>query len=93
MEIAFIFGSYADGRATATSDLDLMVVGDTDESTIAPVFSEIEAQLGRPVNYVLYPRNEIENRLGQEGDFINEVFSAKKLLLIGKTDDPLLQAT
>ncbi len=90
VEIAFIFGSYADGRATAASDLDLMIVGDTDEATIAPLIAEVEGHLGRPVNYVLYPRNEVESRLGLEGDFINEVFSGKRLLLIGNTDDSLL---
>ena len=92
VEIAFIFGSYADGRATAASDLDLMIVGDTKEAAIASPIAEIERHLGRPVNYVLFPRNEVESRLGQEGDFINEVFSAKRLLLIGNTDDPLLGA-
>jgi len=90
VEIAFIFGSYADGRATAASDLDLMIVGDTDEATIAPLIAEVEEYLGRPINYALYPRNEVESRLGLEGDFVNGVFSAKRLLLIGNTDDSLL---
>ena len=90
VEIAFIFGSYADGNATAASDMDLMIVGDTGEAAIAPLIAEIERHLGRPINYVLYPRNEVESHLGQEGDFVNEVFSAKRLLLIGNTDDPLL---
>lgn len=90
VEIAFIFGSYADGRATAASDLDLMIVGDTEEATIAPLLAEVEAHLGRPINYVLYPRNEVESRLGLEGDFVNEVFSAKRHLLIGNLDDSLL---
>ncbi len=90
VEIAFIFGSYADGKATAASDLDLMIVGDTGEAAIAPLIAGIERHLGRPINYVLFPRNEVESRLGQEGDFVNEVFSAQRLLLIGNTDDPLL---
>ncbi len=90
VEIAFIFGSYADGRATAASDLDLMIVGDTNEATIAPLIAEVEEHLGRPINYALYPRNEVKSRIGLEGDFVNGVFSAKRHLLIGKTDDPLL---
>lgn len=93
VEIAFIFGSYAEGRATASSDLDLMVVGGADEKVLAPIIAGIEDRLGRPVNYVLYPRDEVESRLGREGDFVNEVFCGTRLLLIGKADDPLLEAT
>ena len=93
VEIAFIFGSYAEGRANAASDLDLMVVGDADEKTLAPLIAGIEGRLGRPVNYVLYPRDEVESRLGREGDFVHEVFSGRRLLLIGKENDPLLKAS
>ncbi|MEE8315446.1 MAG: nucleotidyltransferase domain-containing protein [Syntrophobacteria bacterium] len=92
VEIAFIIGSYADGRATAVSDLDLMIVGDTDKATIAPLIAEVEENLGRPINYALYPRSEVKSRLGREGDFLNGVFSAKRHLLIGNTDDSLLAA-
>lgn len=91
VEIAFIFGSYADGRATASSDLDLMIVGWADEKVLAPIIAGIEDRLGRPVNYVLYPRDEVEHRIGREGDFIHEVFSGRRLLLTGKEDDPLLE--
>jgi len=90
VEIVFILGSFADGRATAVSDLDLMIVGDSDEDTIASLIAEVEEQLGRPINYALYPRSEIENRLGLKGDFINGVFSAKRHILIGTADDSLL---
>lgn len=91
IEIAFIFGSYADGRATASSDLDLMIVGSVDEKILAPTMASIEGRLGRPVNYILYPRDEVEERIGQEGDFIHEVFAGSRLLLKGKEDDPLFE--
>ena len=91
IEIAFIFGSYADGRATASSDLDLMIVGSVDEKVLAPTMAGIEGRLGRPVNYILYPRDEVEERIGQEGDFIHEVFTGSRLLLKGKEDDPLFE--
>jgi len=93
VEIAFIFGSYAEGRANTYSDLDLMVVSGADEKTLAPIIAGIEGRLGRPINYVLYPRDEVVSRLGRKGDFVHEVFSGRRLLLIGKENDPLLKAS
>ncbi len=93
VEIAFIFGSYAEGRADASSDLDLMIVGDADEKVLAPIIAAIEGRLARPINYVLYPRDEVATRLGRKGDFVHEVFSGRRLLLIGNENDPLLKAS
>ena len=69
-----------------------MIVGSVDERILAPTIAGIEGRLGRPVNYVLYPRDEVEERIGREGDFIHEVFTGKRLLLKGKDDDPLFEA-
>lgn len=93
IEIAFIFGSYADGQATASSDLDLMIVGSEDEKVLAPTIAGIEGLLGRPINYVLFPRDEVEQRIGREGDFVHEVFTGRRILLKGKDDDPLFEAS
>lgn len=89
VEIAFIFGSYVTGEASATSDLDVMVVGKVSDREIAPLVAIVERRLSRPVNYVLYPRHEIGSRLGKVGDFINEVFRGPNILLKGSNDDPL----
>ena len=93
VEIAFIFGSYAEGRATTTSDLDLMIIGDIDDRTLSPEIAKIERKLGRPINYTTFPREEAESRLEIEGDFVNEVLKGSTLLLIGSADDPLFRTS
>lgn len=47
---AFVFGSIAKGTECATSDIDLLVVGDVDYFGIIERLSEAERTLGRPIH-------------------------------------------
>ncbi|MBI5598310.1 MAG: nucleotidyltransferase domain-containing protein [Deltaproteobacteria bacterium] len=92
IELAFIYGSYASGEAAATSDIDLMIIGEATYREVAPIVSHIERRLNREINYTIYTRSEAEKRFGQKGDFVHEVLSGPRIMLIGKVDDRLLQA-
>lgn len=89
VELVFIYGSYAKGDAKTTSDVDLMIVGNINSTQIALEISELEQELKREINYALYHRDEILDRIGKEGDFLHEVFSGDHIILIGSEDDQL----
>lgn len=91
IEIAFLYGSYASGEAHASSDLDLMVIGAASNRELAPAVSRVERRLKREINYTLYTRGDAERRRRKIGDFVHEVLAGPKILLVGKTDDRLLQ--
>jgi len=89
IEIVFIYGSFARGEAHPASDIDLMIVGDISEQRLAPAMARAERTLGRDVNYTLFRRGEVKERLGHEGDFVNEVFTGPRIVLLGGSDDGL----
>jgi len=91
VELAFIYGSYASGEATAKSDIDIMIIGDASDREVAPAIARIERHIKREINYTIYARHEAEKRLGESGDFIHEVFTGPKILLVGDANDRLLQ--
>jgi predicted nucleotidyltransferase len=93
VEVAFIYGSFARGDAHGNSDIDLMVVGDVGDRELAPLVARVEKRLHREINYTAYTRAEALRRLGKKGDFIHEVFSGPRIVLIGKADDRLLGAS
>ncbi len=93
VELAFIYGSYASGEARASSDIDLMVIGDIGDRDLAPLVAQVERRLHREINYTARTRADVMKRLGHTGDFIHEVFSGPRILLIGRTDDRLLRAS
>ena len=84
---AFVFGSFAEGDADISSDMDIMLIGDADTAQVSTVISEMEEKLDRAVNYVLFTRDEWKSRIQNEDPFVMNVRDGNKVLLIGSLDD------
>ena len=85
---AFVFGSVAKRKDTATSDIDLMVV--SDDLTYADVFEAVEpvtAKLGRTINPTVYSRRELAKRRREGNAFVTRVLAQPKLWIIGTEND------
>jgi predicted nucleotidyltransferase len=87
IELAFVYGSQASGNATASSDVDLLVVGDVDEMGLHMAVGRAERQLGRSVNYTLLSQPEFAQRRRAKGGFLARVLAGAKVPIVG----PLLQ--
>jgi len=85
---AFVYGSIAKGQDTASSDIDLMVVGEG--LTYADLFDALEsasARLGRKVAPTIYAPQELAKRARQNNAFVTRVLGQPKIWLIGDEDD------
>jgi predicted nucleotidyltransferase len=87
VEAAFLFGSAARAQDRLASDLDVFVVGDVSRFTLARLLADAERELGREVNAMAYPRQEVERRLAEGDGFLLEVFRQPKLMLAGREED------
>lgn len=87
IELAFVFGSIAKGTATATSDLDLLVVSEElDYADVYSALSRAESVLGRPVNpTVMRPAEWRQARAGKDS-FATRVAQQPRILVIGSDD-------
>lgn len=85
--LAFIYGSQADGTATSTSDIDIMVVGNVDEMDLHRAIAKVEGQLGRTINYSLMKEREFHRRLKEEGGFVQRVVAGPKIIIRGSIDE------
>ncbi|MDD5419139.1 MAG: nucleotidyltransferase domain-containing protein [Methanomicrobiaceae archaeon] len=83
IEAAFIFGSFARGEAGSESDIDLFIVGDVDERLLAMAVREIELQISREINYVLFSPEELAERVSRNDPFIARVLAGPKVMLSG----------
>lgn len=84
LELALIYGSTARGAATASSDIDLLVV--SDELTLEALFALLrpaEEQLARTINPTLYTKKEFQRRLDERSTFLARVLSRDTLILQG----------
>lgn len=87
IEVAFIFGSFANGEPDVFSDLDIMLIGDLDVAQVTPAIDEMEKMLSRDVNYVSFTQEEWDSRLEDGDPFVTNVRDAPKVMLIGTHDD------
>jgi len=87
IELAFIYGSQADGTAGASSDVDLMVVGRVDELDLHRAIAKAEEKLVRTVNYTLIDRKEFDRRRSEKGGFLERVLNGKMIFIMGNPEN------
>ena len=87
ISLAFLFGSYARGTDDATSDIDLMVIGEVSGRELANLLSSPRHALGREVNVVLMPPAEFREKVAGGSPFILDVLREPKIFLIAGEDE------
>jgi predicted nucleotidyltransferase len=86
VELAFIFGSVAQGKERTGSDIDLFVVGDVSFIDVVGALSETHQQLGREINPVIMSRLELQKKAATD-PFIVRLISEMKIFVRGNADD------
>lgn len=86
VQVIFIYGSVASGKADRYSDIDLMIIGEVDLEEISSLISEAERTLNRPINYVIFSETEWKERLTNEDPFALNVENSEKIVLVGDKD-------
>lgn len=89
LDRAFIYGSVAKRTDTATSDIDLMLVGKGLQlSEILELLLPVESQLGRKINPTLFTPTEYKRRRAEKDSFLNRVLRQPVIPLIGEALGP-----
>ena len=83
IESAFIYGTYATGKESESSDVDIMVIGKPDLTELNEVICNLEEKLNREINYMCFDQEEFKERRKAGDAFINEVLSGEKIMLKG----------
>lgn len=83
IRVAFVYGSFAAGKETARSDIDLFVVGDIDHGAFNKILSEVEKTLQREVNYTAMTADEFREAIGGGSQFTKNVMTEPKVFIRG----------
>ncbi len=87
VKIAYVFGSMASNQEGATSDVDLMVIGDVGLRTLSGWLSGVSEQIGREINPHVMNRAEFRKRKQSRDHFITRVLESEKLFIKGSEHD------
>ena len=84
---AFVFGSVARGEERATSDVDLMVIGNVGLSQLSPALRKTEERLGREVNVTNYSVDEFRKKVAENDHFLATVLKGSLQFVKGEPSD------
>jgi predicted nucleotidyltransferase len=87
IKTAFIYGSFAKDQTSAKSDIDLFIIGNTDEDKLIGGIRKLENILRREINYCLYTREDWQKKKRQKNTFIMDILANPRIFLAGGKDD------
>ena len=81
-EKIILFGSYANGNPTPDSDVDLLVIMETDQPRVERSWTVSRLLIPRlfPVDILVKTRTEVEQALAKRDFFIREIVTLGKVL-------------
>jgi predicted nucleotidyltransferase len=83
IRVAFVFGSVAEHREDAESDLDLAVVGTVSGLEISSLLRGALARVGREVNTRRYTEKELRQKYRAGDGFVRRIADGPKLFILG----------
>lgn len=87
VKAAFLYGSSARGEETASSDIDIMLIGDLSGREVASVFAPVKRMLRREINPSVYSPAEFRKKAKERHPFVTTVLKEPKVFLLGDERD------
>ncbi|UCE21409.1 MAG: nucleotidyltransferase domain-containing protein [Candidatus Aminicenantes bacterium] len=87
IKICLIYGSFASEQYKATSDIDLMIIGNPATSELNERIARLEKRLKREINTTVYSWQEFQDKKKLKSAFIKDLLKNPKIILLGKEDD------
>lgn len=87
IEVAFIYGSMAEGTDDAHSDVDVMVIGDIGLRRVSNRLWDAQSSLNREINPIIWSVQDLRKRLTADHHFADAVMRGPKIFLVGDGDE------
>ena len=87
IDVALVFGSFAAGRFRATSDVDLLVIGQVSPREVVSALPGVTEEIGREINAVVMARDELHERAARGDHFLEGVLARPTVPVIGDSDE------
>jgi predicted nucleotidyltransferase len=85
---AFVYGSVAKGTDTASSDIDLMLIGDElSYSELYAALQNVETALGRKISPTFLSLKDWRRKAAAKGSFVSKIKILPKIFIFGSEND------
>ncbi|SRR5712692_2563439 len=83
---AYLYGSFARNQQDAASDIDVLVVGNTEGDVLAGAVQKLEQRLGREISYTVLTPEEFKFRRARKDAFLENVWHNKRVCLLAANE-------
>lgn len=88
MDLVFVYGSIAKGNATASSDVDVLMLADAlAYAEVMAALQVAEESLARKVNPTIYTMAQVQQKLAEGNAFLSRIVAQDKIWIKGSDDD------
>jgi len=87
VESALLYGSLAKNEADASSDIDLLIIGNPGQAQLAAATRKAEKALRREINYTVLTQKELTRRLKKNDPLLIDIWNDKRIELMGHAND------
>ena len=84
---ALIYGSFAGGDESVSSDVDLLIVGNVDEEMVLSIIGRMEKEVGREINYILWGEEEFMRRVKSRHHLLRDIVGKPVIMVVGDEDE------
>ncbi|MGI0073555.1 MAG: nucleotidyltransferase domain-containing protein [Nitrosotalea sp.] len=84
---ALIYGSFAKGTESSSSDMDMLIIGSINEDSILKSMQKIERRIGRAINYILWTEKEFAQKSRENITLIREILKTPVIMILGDEDE------
>lgn len=82
VEHAYVYGSFAKNEADASSDIDVLILGQPDAADLATEVAKVEKVLNREISYTVFKPRELKRRLAAQDAFLTDIWHGKRIEVI-----------
>jgi predicted nucleotidyltransferase len=83
IEIALVYGSLARGAGAATSDIDLLIIGDVSFENVLGSLAKAQDALRREINPLVMTAVEFRDRAAKDDHLLGTILKSPILLVLG----------
>jgi len=86
IDLAFVFGSVAQGTERSGSDIDLFILGEVSFTAVVEVLADLHERLGREINPVIMDTTEFSEKCTSD-PFLQRIVKETRIYVMGGVDD------
>lgn len=87
IRVAFLFGSFVEGKALRSSDIDLLIVGDVTLAQVLKAIAQVQERLHQEINPILYSEQEFIAKIASGQHFLTTLLDQPKVFLFGDASE------